>query len=80
MVVSIGDVPDLGYLPESIDTERGFVTVNEMFQTSDPHVFAVGDMVRPGLLTDAIGAGEKAASAICDMLDGKNDRDRRLYR
>ena len=71
VVVSIGDVPDLDYLPESIDTERGFVTVNELFQTSDPHVFAVGDMVRPGLLTDAIGAGRKAAAAICEIIDGK---------
>jgi len=71
VVVSIGDVPDLDYLPETIDTERGFVTVNDIFQTSDPYVFAVGDMVKPGLLTDAIGTGRKAASAIGDMIDGK---------
>ncbi len=71
VVVSIGDMPDLGYLPESIETERGFVTVNDIFQTTDPYIFAVGDMVRPGLLTDAIGAGRKAAAAICEIVDGK---------
>ncbi len=71
VVVSIGDVPDLGYLPESIEIDRGFVKVSDIFQTSDPHVFAVGDMVRPGLLTDAIGAGRKTATAICEILDGK---------
>ena len=71
VVVSIGDVPDLDYLPESIEIERGFVTVNDIFQTSDPHIFAVGDMVKPGLLTDAIGAGRKAAAAIGEIIDGK---------
>ena len=71
VVISIGDVPDLDYLPESIKTDRGFVTVSDIFQTSDPHVFAVGDMVKPGLLTDAIGAGRKTATAICEIIDGK---------
>ncbi len=71
VVISIGDVPDLDFLPESIETDRGFVKVSEIFQTSDPNIFAVGDMVRPGLLTDAIGAGRKTAAAICEIIDGK---------
>lgn len=71
VVVSIGDMPDLDFLPESIETDRGFVTVSDVFQTSDPNIFAVGDMVRPGLLTDAIGAGRKTATAICEIIDGK---------
>jgi len=71
VVISIGDVPDLDFLPETVATERGFVTVNEFGQTSDPKIFAIGDIVRPGLLTDAIGAGRRAAEAIADMLDGK---------
>ena len=71
VVVSIGDVPDLDFLPENIETNRGFVTVSDIFQTSDPRIFAVGDMVRPGLLTDAIGAGRKTATAICEIIDKK---------
>ncbi|MFZ5563288.1 MAG: FAD-dependent oxidoreductase, partial [Thermodesulfobacteriota bacterium] len=71
VVVSIGDAPDTGFLPRTVETERGFVRVNEFFQTSDPAVFAVGDIVKPGLLTDAIGAGRKAAAAIADLLSGK---------
>ena len=70
VIVSIGDMPDLDFLPESIDVDRGFVKVNDIFQTSDPLIFAVGDMVRPGLLTDAIGAGRKTATAICEIIDG----------
>jgi len=74
VVISIGDAPDTGFLPETVELERGFVKVNEYFQTSDPAVFAVGDIVRPGLLTDAIGAGRKAAMAIADLLSGKEHR------
>ena len=33
-------------------------------RTSDYTVFAVGDVVRPGLLTDAVGQGKMATQAI----------------
>jgi len=39
--------------------------------TSDPKVFAIGDVVRPGLLTEAIGAGRRVAQSICDESDGR---------
>jgi NADPH-dependent glutamate synthase beta subunit-like oxidoreductase/ferredoxin len=71
VIVSIGDVPDLDFLPETIVEENGFVKVDERYQTSDPKVFAIGDVVRPGLLTDAIGSGRIVARAICDILGGK---------
>jgi thioredoxin reductase len=54
--ISIGDAPDLSFC-RKIATERGFVAVNDHFQTTDPRIFAIGDAVKPGLLTDAIGAG-----------------------
>ncbi len=68
VVISIGDQPDLDFLSDTIATERGFVTVNDIYQTTEAHVFAVGDIVRPGLITDAIGAGRKAAQAIDAIL------------
>ncbi len=68
---SIGDAPDLSFLPEEVATANGFVAVNELYQSSDPKIFAVGDAVRPGLLTDAVGAGRAAAAAIADILAGK---------
>jgi NADPH-dependent glutamate synthase beta subunit-like oxidoreductase/glutamate synthase domain-containing protein 3/NAD-dependent dihydropyrimidine dehydrogenase PreA subunit len=71
VAVSIGDAPDLKFLPDTIGTEYGFVKVNELNQTSDSQFFAIGDVVKPGLITDAIGSGRRAANAICDMLDGK---------
>ncbi|HIJ54945.1 MAG TPA: FAD-dependent oxidoreductase [Deltaproteobacteria bacterium] len=71
VILSVGDKPDLAFLPDYIETQGGFIKVNEYYQTSDPKIFATGDVVKPGLLTDAIGSGRKAAEAIADMLDGK---------
>ncbi|MDY6988349.1 MAG: FAD-dependent oxidoreductase [Thermodesulfobacteriota bacterium] len=71
VIISIGSQPDLDFLGDTVATERGFIAVNDVYQTTDPQVFAVGDAVKPGLLTDAIGAGRKAAGAITDILAGK---------
>ncbi len=71
VIVSIGEAPDLSFLPQGIATERGFIKVSAEYRTSDPKIFAIGDVVRPGLLTEAIGAGRRVAQAICDELDGR---------
>ena len=71
VILSVGDVPDTGILDGSVAVERGFVTVNEIFQTTNPKVFAIGDIVKPGLLTQAIGMGRDAARAIIDIFAGK---------
>ena len=68
VIISIGEVPILDFLPREIHTERGFIVVNEMGQTSDVKVFAVGDATQPGLITHAIGAGRRAAEAIHAMM------------
>jgi NADPH-dependent glutamate synthase beta subunit-like oxidoreductase/NAD-dependent dihydropyrimidine dehydrogenase PreA subunit len=78
VIVSIGDQPDVAFLPEDIVTTRGFVSVDDQFRTSDPQVFAVGDVVKPGILTDAIGAGRIAATTIDDMLRGRYETYDRL--
>ena len=73
VIMAVGDAPDLRFLPADIPVEKGFVVVNESHQTIDPQVFAIGDAVRLGLLTDAIGAGRIAARAIDDLLRGRED-------
>ncbi len=40
--------------------------------TQNPKVFAIGDVVGPGLITDAIGAGRRAALNIDRIICGKN--------
>ncbi len=69
VVISIGDMPDTSFLPKSVKIKKGKVIVNNFFQTSDPKIFAIGDIINPGggLLTEAIGAGHKAADAITQL-------------
>jgi len=64
VIISIGEVPVLDFLPASIHTERGWIVVNDIGQTNDVKVFAIGDVTRPGLITHAIGQGRIAAEAI----------------
>lgn len=71
VVVSIGDVPDLTFLGEELALENGFIKVDKNGRTSDSRVFAIGDAVGIGLLTDAIGAGKRAAFSIDRIISGK---------
>jgi NADPH-dependent glutamate synthase beta subunit-like oxidoreductase/glutamate synthase domain-containing protein 3/NAD-dependent dihydropyrimidine dehydrogenase PreA subunit len=81
VVISIGDVPDLDFLDETIAIENGFVAIDKFSRTSDPRVFAIGDVVGPGLITDAIGAGRRAAINIDRIIEGKTpDQGDRLPR
>jgi len=64
VIISIGEVPVLDFLPPEIHTERGYVVANELGQSSDVKVFAVGDVTQPGLITHAIGQGRIAADVI----------------
>ena len=68
VIISIGDKPVLDFLPASINTERGYITVNDLGQTSDVKVFAIGDATKPGLVTHAIGQGKVAADKIHTLL------------
>ncbi|MEJ5349086.1 MAG: FAD-dependent oxidoreductase [Desulfosoma sp.] len=74
VIVAIGDQPDLEFLPETVETERGFIKVDDSYQTTDPQIFAIGDAVRLGLLTDAIGAGRKAAQTIDNIFKGRRPK------
>ncbi len=68
VIISIGDKPVLDFLPASINTERGYITVNDLGQTSDLKVFAVGDATKPGLVTHAIGQGRITADKVHTLL------------
>jgi NADPH-dependent glutamate synthase beta subunit-like oxidoreductase/glutamate synthase domain-containing protein 3 len=71
VIVAIGDQPDLDFLPEEVKVEKGFIVVDDHYRSSDAQVFAIGDTVRLGLLTDAIGAGRVAAATIDDVVRGR---------
>lgn len=69
IIAAIGQTGDLTGV-ESLDNGRGFIDVAGAYQVKgrDKH-FAGGDIVRPHLLTTAIGHGRIAAEAITDYLD-----------
>jgi len=64
VIMSIGDLPQLDFLPASVHAERGWITVNEKYQTSDVKIYAIGDVTGLGLVTHAIGHGRLAADYI----------------
>jgi len=64
VVMSVGDLPQLDFLPPDIHTERGWIPVNNKYQTSDVKVYAIGDATGLGLVTHAIGHGRLTADYI----------------
>lgn len=74
VIISIGDVPALSFLPESVETitvgGAAWITTDKAHVTSDAKILAVGDVERPGLATDALGAGKTAAEYIIADIKG----------
>ncbi|MBI4687980.1 MAG: FAD-dependent oxidoreductase [Nitrospirae bacterium] len=64
VIMAIGDVPELNFLPPSVHTEKGWIQVTKDYQTSDVKVFAIGDVTGLGLVTHAIGHGRLVAEQI----------------
>ncbi len=70
VIISIGDMPDLEFLPETVEVENGKVSVDKNGRTSNPKVFAIGDITGLGLITDVIGAGRRTSETIIAQLKG----------
>lgn len=68
VIISIGDVPALSFLPETVETitvgGASWITTDKAHVTSDARILAVGDVEKPGLATNALGAGKTAAEYI----------------
>ena len=77
IVSAIGQMGDLANGLESLDNGRGFMDITPVYQVKgkEKH-FAGGDVVRPHLLTTAIGHGSIAAESIDHMLAGHPDERR----
>ncbi len=64
VVMAIGDMPELTFLPPSVHSEKGWIQITKDFQTSDVKVYAIGDVTGLGLVTHAIGHGRLVAEHI----------------
>ena len=69
IISAIGQMGDLDGMDE-LNNGRGFIDISGSYQVKDKAKhFAGGDIVRPHLLTTAIGHGRIAAESITDFLD-----------
>jgi dihydrolipoamide dehydrogenase len=49
----IGNINGFGLEEMGVETDRGFIKVNEFYQTNNPNVYAIGDVAGPPLLAHA---------------------------
>ncbi|MHA1729152.1 MAG: FAD-dependent oxidoreductase [Promethearchaeota archaeon] len=87
IIMAIGQSADSSYIPkeflkdpekeksEGIELFRGkWVVANDItFKTGKKGIFAGGDIVKPGVLVDAVGKGRKAAQSIDQYLGGTGE-------
>src|SRR5262249_49782800 len=69
IIIAIGEIPELDFLPENIALERGHLKVAGDYRI-DEGVYTAGDAVKPGRMVDAIGAAQQAALAVEAYLTG----------
>jgi len=63
VIITIGESPDLSYLPSDVAKFRAWLAPKADQSIMDG-VFAVGDTIKPGLLVSAIASGNSAADAV----------------
>ena len=71
----IANVVDLGLEQVGIElTERGHIVANDVYQTSVPNIYAVGDVIgRPSLAATAMEQGRRAVCHALDIEFSKED-------
>ncbi|WP_238543517.1 4Fe-4S dicluster domain-containing protein [Pelosinus sp. HCF1] len=69
IIIAIGEVPELEFLPEGIVIEKGHLKVAGDYRIAEG-VYTAGDAVKPGRMVDAIGAAQQAAAAVDAYLMG----------
>ncbi|NQU61782.1 MAG: NAD(P)-binding protein [Rhodospirillales bacterium] len=76
IVSAIGQMGDFTGI-EAMDNGKGFIDADQVYQVKDRKShFAGGDIIRPHLLTTAIGQGSIAADSIDAFLAGAEPSDR----
>ena len=69
VIITIGESPDLSFLPEGIELDRGCLKPAADWTVAEG-IFTAGDTTKPGRLVDAIGMGRQAALSVNAYLTG----------
>ena len=76
VIISIGDVPSLPFLPESVELVKvaggSWIKTDDAGRTSDDKILAIGDVERPGLATNALGAAKRTAEYLIATFNNTN--------
>jgi dihydrolipoamide dehydrogenase len=72
-----GNIDNIGLEAVGIKTDRGFIAVNDMYQTNVPNIYAIGDVSGPPLLAHAashegVTAAEHMSGAHPHAIDKMN--------
>lgn len=82
IIEAIGQAADTAYLGhalvESLDWARGRLSIDRAGRTSEPWLWAAGDMVEGPDVVHAIAAGHRAAASIDGVLSGADASSRRV--
>jgi NADPH-dependent glutamate synthase beta subunit-like oxidoreductase/NAD-dependent dihydropyrimidine dehydrogenase PreA subunit len=76
VLISIGESPELDYLPADMAKDRGYLKVDTWGRTNRKGLYAAGDVTAPGLITNALGAGRYTAEAVIADFDSVSLADR----
>lgn len=75
VIISIGDVPSLPFLPDTVEVVKvaggSWIKTDEAGRTSDNKILAVGDVEKPGLATNALGAAKRTAEYLIAQFNDK---------
>jgi NADPH-dependent glutamate synthase beta subunit-like oxidoreductase len=70
VMISIGQVQHLDWVPENLRDDRGLIRTDP-FGRIDGNIFGGGDIIRgPAMVVDALGDGKRAANNIDKVLNG----------
>jgi len=73
IILATGEVPDLSFMDGKLETEGVCLAADDWGRTSEPRVFAAGDLGgRPWTVSRAIGSAKRAAIALDRFLAGEN--------
>ncbi len=69
-----GNIEDLWEETMSIETERNLIITDENFQTTEPDIYAIGDIVKGGIQLAHV-ASAQGVNAVCAMFNQKTVYD-----
>jgi len=82
VMICIGDIPAIKFLPDTVETIRGWIKTDEAGRTSDPKVLAVATLNAQALPPTPLALASEALNSSCRLLkvrSGNHSRKKLFY-